>query len=108
MAEYINRDDALSHPFANGRYDHKNANEDFILGFESYKEWLETLPIADVRENVRGEWIYDGEYDEYADNIWKCSNCGHTWNFIGGYLSHPLDYDANYCPNCGAEMRGEK
>ena len=41
--EYILREEALSHPFANGKYDHKNANIDFILGCESYKEWLETF-----------------------------------------------------------------
>lgn len=33
---YIDREQALSHPFANGKYDHDHANEDFILGFESY------------------------------------------------------------------------
>lgn len=53
MAEYINREQALSFPFANGHYDHKNANEHFIFGCETYKEWLETLPTADVVEVVR-------------------------------------------------------
>lgn len=46
---YISREEALSHPFANGKYDKENANYDFILGFESYKEWLETLPIVEDR-----------------------------------------------------------
>lgn len=41
----ISREEALSHPFANGKYDHKNADINFILGHESYKEWLETLPV---------------------------------------------------------------
>ncbi|SFU57327.1 hypothetical protein [Butyrivibrio sp. INlla21] len=43
----IEKDLALSHPFANGKYDHENANIDFVLGHESYKEWLETLPEVD-------------------------------------------------------------
>lgn len=43
--ELILREEALSYPFANGKYDHKNANINFILGHESYKEWLETLPV---------------------------------------------------------------
>lgn len=51
--EYIEREAALSHPFANGHYDHEHAPEDFILGHESYKEWLEQLPAADVRPVVR-------------------------------------------------------
>ena len=54
MSEYIDRDLALSHPYANGKYDKVHANIAFITGFESYKEWLETLPKADVREN---RWI---------------------------------------------------
>lgn len=50
MAEYISRDLALSHPFANGHYDHENANEEFILGHESYREWLEDLPYVDMNK----------------------------------------------------------
>lgn len=48
MTEYISREDAISHPFANGRYDHDNANIDFILGHESYREWLENLPSIKI------------------------------------------------------------
>lgn len=48
MGVYIDRKQALSHPFANGKYDHDHANEDFILGFESYREWLEGLPTIDI------------------------------------------------------------
>ena len=48
MAEYIEREAALAFPFANGRYDHKNADPHFINGCESYMEWLEAIPAADV------------------------------------------------------------
>lgn len=50
--EYIEREIALSFPFANGKYDHENANEHFINGCETYKEWLETIPASDVRPVV--------------------------------------------------------
>lgn len=50
MAEYISRDLALSHPFANGHYDHENANGEFISGHESYREWLEDLPYVDMNK----------------------------------------------------------
>lgn len=53
MMAYIEREQALSHPFANGQYDHEHANEHYIFGFEDYKEWLEQLPTADVVEVVR-------------------------------------------------------
>lgn len=53
MSDLISREEALSHPFANGKYDKENANLDYILGFESYKEWLETIPTASVLEHAR-------------------------------------------------------
>ena len=46
MSDCINRNLALSFPWANGKYDHENANEHFIYGIETYKEWLEQLPIV--------------------------------------------------------------
>lgn len=62
MAKYILREEALSHPFANGKYDHRNADIDFILGHESYEEWLETLSafteqdiVKSVLEKIRAE-----------------------------------------------------
>lgn len=30
--------------------------------------------------------------------IWACSNCGKSFTF------HPVNY--NFCPYCGADMRG--
>jgi hypothetical protein len=51
--EFISREEALSHPFANGKYDHKNADINFILGHESYKEWLETFPVFTEQEIVK-------------------------------------------------------
>lgn len=50
MAQFINRKVALSHPFANGKYDHDHANEEFIFGYESYREWLEDLPYIDMNK----------------------------------------------------------
>lgn len=51
--EFISREEALLHPFANGKYDHKNADINFILGHESYKEWLETFPVFTEQEIVK-------------------------------------------------------
>ena len=48
---------------------------------------VELEPSADVRENVRGEWIVeDGEV--------VCSECGNPHT------------ETNFCPFCGADMRG--
>lgn len=50
-------------------------------------------PAADVRENVRGKWI-DGKCD-------KCGEHAPFWSMASTY------YKSNFCPNCGAEMKGE-
>ena len=68
--ELISREEALSHPFANGKYDHKNADINFILGHESYKEWLETLPVFTEQEIIKP--ILDKiceEVLEYIDDL---------------------------------------
>ena len=53
-------------------------------------------------ERKRGKWI-DGDVETGALNIQYtekiCSICG--W-------SHSLVIPNNFCPNCGADMRGEK
>ena len=51
-----------------------------------FYDWLETLPTADVRENVHGMWIID------EDGNLECSVCGH--HGVGDL----------YCERCGAEM----
>lgn len=85
MGVYIDRKQALSHPFANGKYDHDNANEHFILGLESYREWLEQLPTIDL---VRcGECKHSKEW--YGDHrlcyLWSEAGIG---VFEDGFCSY--------------------
>lgn len=54
-------------------------------------------PLHDVRPVVRGKWI------EFDEDSWECSNCGQLWTLNDGT---PKENNMNYCPNCGAEMRG--
>lgn len=59
---------------------------------------IETL-TADVRENVKGEWIskmVECSRENY-DQVFCCSVCGvsNDWR------------RTNFCPHCGADMRGE-
>lgn len=54
-----------------------------------YAGALKRIPPANVRPVVRGEWIGDGD-------CIICSNCKTAYTFMG----------SNYCPNCGADMRG--
>ena len=61
---------------------------------------VDNEPTADVRENVRGEWIHD-EITRNGNTVYtpnaKCSIC-YCYVF----------QESNFCPNCGADMRGDK
>lgn len=62
--------------------------------------YVSRMPTADVRENVRGEWLHDevtmNGNTVYTPNA-KCSICD-------CYVFQ----ESNFCPNCGADMRGDK
>lgn len=50
-------------------------------------------------EPQEGHWkrVSASAYRTYASYIYRCDNCGEdNW------------HDSNFCPNCGADMRGEK
>ena len=57
---------------------------------------MQRVPAEDVRPVVRGEWVPVKLGDM------RCSKCGETYCVCGGLLG-----DYNFCPNCGADMRGE-
>lgn len=64
---------------------------------EICEQEISEIPAADVRPVVRGQWelkhIGAGHY-------WECSVC-HTNPCI--YVTE----NTHFCPNCGADMRGE-
>ena len=50
---------------------------------------------------VQGEWI---EVEDYNGDVhYKCDQCGEEWTFPFGT---PIENNANFCPNCGARMKG--
>lgn len=55
---------------------------------------------VEFRKVVHGEWI---KMDKRGNNV-RCSKCGNTLDLRGVNAGRG---DANYCPNCGAYMRGE-
>ena len=75
----------------------KNCNDmqDMIYKLRDY-------PTADVRENVKGEWIerkpvHFGKVIKGLGSVFVCSVCGEEVD------CKPY----NFCPNCGADMRGK-
>ena len=66
--------------------------------FQDIWGMIKAQPTADVRENVKGEWIVTEKSGTQNYN-YKCSNCGyiecHAYSDFKGN---------NYCPKCGARM----
>ena len=108
--EMISRDKALM----NARPEYLNPNQEKLASYnqgwnnaiEMYCRQIAELPT--VEERKEGKWIFmdsdDMRYDSY-----RCSNC---WNEITVDPKRVCDIgfvieDFNYCPNCGARMKGE-
>ena len=100
MSDYISRQEALSELYdvffdedLKAAYPDK---ADIVL------DVIRKAPSADVRENVRGEWI-KGDPDDVPvfRDMRVCALCG----FVT-YNEAVKKY--NFCPKCGADMRGEK
>ena len=79
MSDFISRQDAL-------KIIDNYIDGSFEWGAMMLK--IKRLPTADVKPVVRGEWISHIGYNE-------CNKCNTL-----------LTFESNYCPNCGAEMRG--
>ena len=82
-----------------------NEREKFEWGLgliESYIDDMKDLPSAQP-ERKRGAWVGVGFYDEdCGHHLWyACDKCSYqtTWHM------KPI---FNFCPNCGADMRGEQ
>lgn len=89
MNDLIRRQDA-----ANLLY--KMLADDYVDGY-AYLEQLKSLPSVES-ERMKGKWIDTG-----WKIVYKCSECGNYLDFSGLNAGRG---DANFCPNCGADMRG--
>ena len=64
---------------------------------------LEDLPSAES-EREKGKWIYSE--DEHGTDGYHCDKCGFfaPWDYVHKFINYIEDY--NFCPNCGAKMKG--
>lgn len=60
---------------------------------------LTTQPV--VEERKTGKWIHDGYNFSHGNDWIHCSECGKRG------INVPADL-TNFCPNCGADMRGDE
>lgn len=112
MTDYIKRQDAIDetcqdwcgcdnkdckHPFNPARDDGPWC--DGCDGVESIK----SLPPADVAPVVRGEW----EITDAYPHIVYCSVCYKRFAQTHWAVWEDGSLPRNFCPNCGADMRGE-
>lgn len=65
---------------------------------EVWNKRVPTIVAGDSDVHVKAKWLNTSN-----PNQLKCSNCG-VIHFIGQYPSGEI----NWCPNCGADMRGNK
>ena len=71
------------------------------LSETTLEELIDEAPTIDAEPVRRGKWIYGNDFHWYTAS---CNRCGYQrrtdikadrWN------------QWNYCPNCGADMRGD-
>ena len=82
-----------------------------LLKIKAAKEILKTvdndlcfIPTADVQPIRRGRWIAENQDNRRYADCYTCSNCqNYTYTYT---LMRDCEYD--YCPNCGADMRGDE
>ena len=104
MAEYINAK-PLKKEIADLKRTIHSENTDYQTGYMSALSVVEGMivvqPAADVEPVRHGHWTPHGSPPE---NIWCCSECKALRETA--HYCNKCYYD--YCPNCGAKMRGEE
>lgn len=63
-----------------------------------WAEWLKAFNAIPSADRPKGEWIMHIDDLFPCESTQECSIC-HAEQFINGN-------DDNFCPNCGAEMKG--
>lgn len=68
---------------------------------DKFKQAYE-MAIKELKRK-KGTWIE--QEDGWGGYYYDCSICKESWTTIDGT---PVDNGMNFCPNCGADMRGEE
>ena len=78
---------------------------------------VQNIPAADVREVRHGEWVTQeyqygehGESDKWVEKPAEYGDCAYcSLCLANAGLNGAEEYVlSNYCPNCGADMKGAK
>lgn len=60
------------------------------------------MAIEALKEPERRKGYWE-DFD--CGNSYRCTSCGEIWTLNDGT---PAENNMNYCPKCGADMRGEQ
>ena len=71
------------------------------FGFIELIDDIKALPSVTPTERT-GHWIEKEDFN--GDTYYDCSECGESFCLMDGT---PTDNLYNFCPNCGADMRGD-
>jgi NADH pyrophosphatase NudC (nudix superfamily) len=99
MSRLIRYDDAIerlgAHLMANAQIDWGGTASTDIEDWKELADMiLNGVPTIDAVSVVHGEWIDEHE-DGHGSWVGTCSQC------------HNTERVANFCPNCGARMKGK-
>lgn len=94
MADYIRRDIVLEIINTVNNTGGFAGYADYCVLFDE----IDTMPASDVQSVKRGEWE-----KKSSVGVFRCSLCQHI--FMLG--TDEID-EYHFCPNCGADMRGEQ
>lgn len=99
MSDLIKRSDAIE-AYADIYWIDDRLNLAFREELDKIDEKIRNIPTVEIADRPRGEWKDTGKDPDHSHPltaIWyRCSECGHGTNA-----------KTNFCPDCGAEMKGE-
>lgn len=92
----------------------KYGNRDAEQQYHSYStmmlyeiaDMIEDAPTVEAVPVVRGEWeVVKGIFTPGGDPLLRCPKCKSRESEHMGGVEFPQNW--NFCPNCGADMRGK-
>ncbi len=74
--------------------------------YDVMRQIIDVQPTIEAESVVHGEWVENIGIDSSRQEF-ECSECGFAVTIFadGGDMK---DNGYNYCPNCGAKIKGEK
>ena len=104
MENLIKREDAIDAIEGTDWY-HQNRNKDMVSGANSdeHQAWYKAEDVYKALKEIPFTDRPSGEWIEQED-CWQCSECGDEFVLEVGIK--PIDAKMNYCPTCGARMKG--